>query len=207
MKNKGNVKRGRFYIKKDFQRDFVIKFLLLIVVESLLAIALFLYLSKGTITTGYYGSELVVEKTGRFFMPTILLINLGAIAATAVLGSVLLIILSHRIAGPLYRFEKTFEEVGKGDTTVRFNLRSGDQLSSVAEKINEFNTILESRVTGIQRETNGLTDSLNELSEQVLRDDPDMDIVKKLAEDAQCRVGNLKREVDYFKTKESRDGA
>ncbi len=206
MTNKGNIKRGRLYIKKDFQRDFVVKFLILIVIESLLAIALFMYLSKGTVTTGYYGSELVIAKTGRFFLPTILLINLGVIAATAVLGTVFLIVLSHRIAGPLYRFEKTLEEVGKGDTTLRFNLRTGDQLSSIAEKMNEFNSILESRMTEIHRETAGLADAVNDLMEQCLRDDLDSAIVKRLAHDAQCRVHNLKREVDYFKTKENRSG-
>ncbi len=45
---------------------------------------------------------------------------------------------SHRIAGPMYRFSKTFEAVREGDLSIRANLRKHDYLGEVADAMNEF---------------------------------------------------------------------
>jgi len=43
---------------------------------------------------------------------------------------------SHRIAGPIYRFEKSAEVVGRGDLTHRVCLRRGDELGELEELFN-----------------------------------------------------------------------
>lgn len=47
------------------------------------------------------------------------------------------IFLSHKIAGPLYRFQKTFEQVAGGDLSVRCYLRKFDEAKPVAKTINQ----------------------------------------------------------------------
>ena len=111
MNDTGRYKRRNIFIKKRFQTGFAVKFLLLIVIEALLAVGLFIYFSRGTVITGYSGSELVVARTGEYFLPNLLLINLVVIGVTAVGGFFVLVFISHKIAGPLYRFEKSLEEV------------------------------------------------------------------------------------------------
>jgi methyl-accepting chemotaxis protein len=44
---------------------------------------------------------------------------------------------SHRIAGPLYRFRKVFESMAQGDLTQRAGVRTKDYLGRDAEAINE----------------------------------------------------------------------
>lgn len=51
---------------------------------------------------------------------------------------------SHRVAGPMYRLNKTLEQVQEGDLTVRANLRKGDFLVEVADGMNDFLEWLES---------------------------------------------------------------
>src|SRR3989337_3894286 len=93
-------KRKKLYIKKEFQPDLSIKFLILIAMESVLAIGLFIYLSRGTFITGYSGDELVIARTGAYFLPTVLLANLALIGFTAFAGFIIMVAYSHKIEGP-----------------------------------------------------------------------------------------------------------
>ena len=46
--------------------------------------------------------------------------------------------LSHRIAGPMYRLQKSLDSAKAGDYTVRANLRERDFLVEIADSLNEF---------------------------------------------------------------------
>jgi len=46
------------------------------------------------------------------------------------------ILVSHKIAGPLEAFKRTFIEVRNGQTNSRINLRSGDEFKDVAREFN-----------------------------------------------------------------------
>jgi len=47
------------------------------------------------------------------------------------------IMLSHRIAGPTYRIERTLREIGRGNLDIRITLRKRDELAGIAEAIND----------------------------------------------------------------------
>ena len=200
----GKPKRRTVFISRRFQAGFSVKFLLLIVAESLLAIALFIYLSSGTFITGYSGTDIVVARTGDYFLPTVLLANLVVIGATAAAGFAIMLYTSHKIAGPLYRFEKSLEEIGNGDLTHRFTLRTDDQLGELAEKLNEFNSNLDKAVRSIQQSAVECETTLSEMlaeldgsagglegKEKTLREQ-----IKK----AKRELEGLKRAAGYFKT-------
>jgi len=57
---------------------------------------------------------------------------------------------SHRIAGPLYRFRKVFGAVARGDLSVRANLRKGDYLGKESESLNEMIASLRAKIESIQ---------------------------------------------------------
>ena len=54
-----------------------------------------------------------------------------------ILISALGIMLSHRTAGPLYAFKRVFDEITKGDTRKRLQLRPGDEFRDVADSFNK----------------------------------------------------------------------
>lgn len=200
MNDDQRPKRRKIFIDKRFQTDFSIRFLILIVIESLLAIALFSYLSRGTIITGYSGSDIVVARTGDYFMPTLLLVNLVVIGATAIAGFVILLYASHKIAGPLYRFERSLEEIGDGDLTHRFTLRSHDQLGELAGKLNEFNGRLEGAVAGVQKEMSGLKSTLSEVRSGLSSPTADQERLERLIGEAKEKMERLERALNYFHT-------
>lgn len=59
-----------------------------------------------------------------------------SVAFSAVVGAVALW-LSHRTAGPLYRFQKVFTEIQGGNQQLRIHLRPGDDFQEVAQAFNK----------------------------------------------------------------------
>jgi len=47
------------------------------------------------------------------------------------------LLISHRIAGPVYRLEKELDKISKGNFSLRIKFRKKDELASVAEGINK----------------------------------------------------------------------
>ncbi|MBI5560151.1 MAG: methyl-accepting chemotaxis protein [Deltaproteobacteria bacterium] len=193
-------KRRNVFIKKGFQANFSRNFLILIVIESLMGIGIFSYVSKGTLITGYSGSELVVSRTGEYFLPALLVGSLLVVGVTAILGFVFILMASHKIAGPLYRFERSLEKTGMGDLTYRFDLRSSDQLTTLADRVNEFNSRMEGVVSRVQRNAEELNGLLREI--QSIASSGSMDAAKlnALVGEAALKLDGLKKDANYFNT-------
>jgi methyl-accepting chemotaxis protein len=71
------------------------------------------------------------------------------------------VFLSHRIAGPLYRFNQCFKNITKGDLTARAHLRKGDEALFLSESFNEMAESLERKVSSMkQASSNGSKETL-----------------------------------------------
>ncbi len=83
------------------------------------------------------------------------------------LGLMLLISLyvSHRFAGPIYRFEKSCQSLSAGDLTHRVSLRTGDELMELQE---EFNGMAASLQSLLQKDRN-LAHRLSERVEEIAK--------------------------------------
>jgi len=178
--------RTNYFIKKGFQFNFALKFMFLIILEAALIAGLFMCISGNTLTTGYENSILTVDNTSNFFFWPVLIVILITTIGIALAGMVVFIILSHRIAGPLYRFEKDLGEISYGDLTKRISLRKTDQLTEIKEALNSLvNTFDErmARIKSILIELKSLTDKGEPGNSAKIQN-----IVKK-----------LKEEIDRFK--------
>jgi len=202
--NRPIFRRRNYFINRDFQVGFTIKFLIVIVIEAVLAIGLFMYLSRGTLTTGFVGSDFRIARTSEFFLPTLLVSNLIIIVITAITGIAILIYMSHRIAGPLYRFEKILTDVGRGDLTQRFKLRDNDQLSELSQSITELTTTMDNRVSDIKFRAHELSGLLREIKTSDPSGPSDSIDIENLLKEVSENVQALEEVVNYFKTSENR---
>ena len=85
--------------------------------------------------------------------------------------------LTHRVAGPFYRFEKTVDEMIKGDLSVEVGLREKDEGKELAEKINLFNSKLLQNLNRIQDLNAGIGVSVEKIT-AVLKKDCREEILK-----------------------------
>ncbi len=81
------------------------------------------------------------------------------------------IFLTHKVAGPLYRFDRSFETIKAGDLRVRANLRRFDEAKNIARSFNEMAFSLDKKIGRMKQaaaRTSGeraLEDIRKELSE------------------------------------------
>ena len=123
--------RKRYIIKKGFQLRFMI-----IVIVSMLLIALVTSLSiysavMQTLVAQFHGENLALIKhaiTYKLFIRSLLLIFAIAIMS---------VFISHRIAGPVYKFERIIRELARGKKVEEFKLRKRDEFYELATAIND----------------------------------------------------------------------
>jgi methyl-accepting chemotaxis protein len=110
------------------------------------------------------------------------------------------VLVSHRIAGPLYRFRETFQQIIAGDISNRVRIRKADFLANEQEKIADMMAMLQSRIGKIRSE--------QAAAERVLDDllgNPENQMEERTkAKIAQIQFHNMavKKEVEYFKLPE-----
>lgn len=151
-------KRSRYLIKKKFQLDFMLKFSLILLFGIALSTLLLLFLSKGTLTSTYAASGLQIQATGSAIMPIVVLTNLITAGVICLFAIVVMLFISHKIAGPLFRFEKDIERVSKGDLTVHINLREKDQFKDMARALNQMIDSLSSKVAFVDSRLSKIED-------------------------------------------------
>ena len=135
-----NYKRRNYFIDKEFQSKFILKFCLLIAGGGLLTMGILYLLARRSTTVSILDSRVVVLSTADFILP--LLIQTVAVVTILVgLASILVtLFVSHKIVGPLYRFKKGLEKMRSGDLFSDFHIRSYDQLQDLA---GEFNSMID----------------------------------------------------------------
>ena len=145
-KDKRHRLRTRFWVNSDIQARFVIFFVVACAVVSvLLACAVFGYVWSAV--TQFVSVPVETNPKEVFAdLFTGVLVGSGVLFAVfAVCGGLLLVFISHRVAGPIYRIQKLLDAT---DMSAGTALRSGDALQELYGKVcalSEKHTEIESR--------------------------------------------------------------
>lgn len=153
--NKGGTRR-QFYINKGFQIRFILRFFLILILGGVVTVALTLVITQDTLTSTYVDSHLVIQSTSLAIMPSVIFTTL---LTTGVLGMVVILVTllaSHKIAGPIYRFEKDIAQVADGDLRHRIQIRKNDQFQELAVSLNQMLDALFSRISAVKDEAEAL---------------------------------------------------
>jgi len=189
MENKPQVKRKNYLISKAFQFRYA----------GIILFVMF-FVSWVTGYTIYYtGWLLMGEKLANVYpqgrlmsimstINTTLLIRLFLITPIVILVSILL---SHRIAGPIYRIQKYLKEVAKGDLSARLHLRKDDELQEFAACVNEMTDDLNNRINKIKGLVNTASIDLDRLTKALDKEVPGASVAKKELEGLEKSIKEL----------------
>jgi|APFre7841882590_1041340.scaffolds.fasta_scaffold209572_1 signal transduction histidine kinase len=130
MEKRNYIIRKRYLLKKGFQLRFT-----LVIIGAMILIALVTGFSiysavTQTLVTQFHGENLALIKhaiTYKLLMRSILLIIAIAIIS---------IFISHRIAGPVYKFEQTLRALAQEKEVQEIRLRKHDEFYDLAMAIN-----------------------------------------------------------------------
>ncbi len=100
-------------------------------------------------------------------------------------GSVLLILImgsfaADRVVNPIRQLQKTAGAIGRGEPTEKLDIRTGDEIESLANEINSMNLLLQKSFAGLEMEVEKKSrqvDFLKEYTEQVLKSVPEAIVI------------------------------
>jgi methyl-accepting chemotaxis protein len=188
-------KRRIYFIERSFQARFILKFCLLVVLAGILTIGVLYFLAMRSTTVSIAHSRVVVRTTADFILP--LLVQTVVIVSVLVGLATILVTLfvSHKIAGPLYRFKMVMQALSSGDFSTDFRIRHLDQLQDIAVAFNAMIGKIRSELKSLKENFRSLREKLDAISEH------------EVAEHKRGHLSDLKRlsqELDkiihYFKT-------
>jgi len=156
-----------YYIQRNYQSRVVLQFCMLALTGTALFCAVFYYFMDGRIGTRYGQAlsrirHVAVGLTGYFWLAETL-----AVVFLVVGVVILMVLMSHRIAGPLWRVEQSAKAIADGDLTVSVKFRKDDEMQQLADQMNGMVDGLRSRVYEIKNLSMKLTEQAELLDKRV----------------------------------------
>lgn len=124
-------KRRTIFIKKNLQ----LRYMALILVSVLAGLLIMAYELTFTLNDVFDQYPVLLQPLYDYF-PSLVFGFIYKIAIYIVFVVLISAILSHKMAGPIYRFEQTCKEIAAGDFSKRVHLRKGDQLMELQDEFN-----------------------------------------------------------------------
>lgn len=169
-----SFKRRQYFINKKFQTGFILKFIGVLLFGAVLSVGVTMLTTQATLTSSFEGSKLVIEKTSLAILPSVIFTTIISTLIVGIIIVVVTLLISHKIAGPMFRFEKDLEEISQGNLQKHIQTRQGDQFSSVAENLNSMVGNLNEKLSEIQGNLTRLAEAATKQDlPQDFRDDLD----------------------------------
>ncbi|MCF8044604.1 MAG: hypothetical protein K9J83_01995 [Desulfarculaceae bacterium] len=161
--NTRKFKRRNYFINKEFQGKTIFNYFLLVLAGSILFSLIFSFFSSNTLSIVYDNYHLKLGTTPEILMDKIFSTQWIFIVVGGAFVILTTLFLTHRVAGPFYRFEKSLEEMLGKDVSGKITLRKKDEGKELADKINRFNVVLSDdldRLTQLNKEAAALASDI-----------------------------------------------
>lgn len=146
-----SYKRKKYFIKKNFQGKLILGYFVVLLAGGIVfAVALSL-MSSGSMTVVYSNNDLQIGHTPFMLMKQLIVANWFVIVVGGTVVVLVATRITHRMAGPMFNFERSLDNMidGKLDTVIY--LRKNDEGKELANKINQFNAELSATVRQISK--------------------------------------------------------
>ncbi|MBI5180482.1 MAG: methyl-accepting chemotaxis protein [Nitrospirae bacterium] len=188
----------QYFIKKEFQARFIIKFCLIVIMGAIIS-GIILYASTNQrLGDTYLESLNAIKVLNDNLISNLVYTNLITVTAISIVTIVITLFASHKIAGPLYRLERSTEAIGNGDFTIETRLRENDEITGVASALNEMAGKLRSKMIDIKTDLEEVKDSSADM-ESAIKDKrlSEKELKKKIIK-LSNRIKSLNRAISKF---------
>jgi methyl-accepting chemotaxis protein len=162
MASKHRRRVKNFFINKNFQGKIILALFLAVAVSGLLFLVVFGLFSADTMTISYENNDLHMGNTPIMLFKKAFVANWVFLVTCATLLFGIALITTHRIAGPLFRFEKALANMVNKNLTDTIRLRGKDEGKDLAQQINLFNTSLSKDLREVNRRSQAIHDLLTQ---------------------------------------------
>ncbi len=161
-----DYKRRNIFIKKNFQGKLILGYFLFVSGGCIFFIVLLSYFSADSLTISYANNNLQLGQTPIMLMKNIIAAHWIFIVVGTIFLVFVVMFITHRIAGPLFRFEKSLDNMLANNLDNKISLRQKDEGKELAVKINQFNHELSKSIRAIHSSSRAITDLIEHAAEK-----------------------------------------
>ena len=197
-------RRENYFIKKKFQNNFILKFCALVVLGSLISGIILYLFSRDTLTTAFVNSRLSIVSTANYILPALVASSLVTIFLIGIATAIVVMYHSHRIAGPLFKVERSARDIGAGDLTVKIKLRSTDEMAKLADCFNGMRENINIHLSEIKAKSGDLGNEINNLLALGEAKPSLAEQIQEELEKLSRKKEELDRAIDYFRLEDNK---
>lgn len=184
--------RKNYFIDKKFQTNFIIKFCVVIAVTGALIMLALFALTKQATMVSFMNGRVVVQSTADFLFPVFIQTVAAVTIIVSIATAVIMLFVSHRIAGPVHRFKKVLSSAGKGDFSGEFKIRRTDSLKDVATALNEMILNARKLLVLLNMDMGHLKEKINDTSGKRIAGEAELKELRKYVSELDKTLRNFK---------------
>jgi methyl-accepting chemotaxis protein len=128
----------------------MIKFCAFIALGGVIASALIYAFSQSTVTTAFENSRLSIKTTADYILPDVILSTTIMFVVIGIGVILLTLFVSHKIAGPIFRLERSIKKFGEGNLKTSFETRKKDELKLLSANLNEMAVNIRNKMSEVK---------------------------------------------------------
>jgi|DewCreStandDraft_4_1066084.scaffolds.fasta_scaffold00712_67 signal transduction histidine kinase len=195
---KNFYKRRQYIVDKKFQYKYLFNILTMTFFTIIVvAFTTFFILWEKIIKEFFYIPD-AAKKLGDIFISTSQILILPVIILI-VIFSIIAILFSHKIAGPIYRVEKIAEELKNGNLNISVRFRKDDELHHLAEALNNMISGIKNMIAADKKIINNLVLIVSKLQNDIKKSKGLKKDVKFTIKKLNTIVTQLKKSIEKFK--------
>lgn len=187
-------RRRNYFTKKSFQSRFILRFLAISLIGSVVSVILFNIFSLKKIDSLLFSMRLPAASTGSLFFKEAFWANSIALAFIFLVLVFDVEGLRNRIAGALFRIRVDLSRLIKGDLGVRVILQEGEEFKDFADDLNAMVVELAQRFADIKTGVRKIGRTVGDLN-NAHGDEERMEVKTRLSK----QVGDLEAQINRFK--------
>ncbi len=190
----GINRRRNYFINKDFQSRFILRFVLTTNLWAIAAIAFFAYFGRKRLQEALYTTHLKASSPGELLLSSALSAQAIALVLFVLLLAYAIYTLRKKLSVPLYMLKKDLAGIADGDLVAAVSLREEDDLQELATDMDVMRKELGRKLIKIKQGHMVLSSAVFELQRAILKGNPSADQVGALKE----AVIRMKEELNAF---------
>ena len=174
MNNKVKVRRKRYIINKSFQLRYAAMTIILMIVVSVILFGIIYISIWSMLIEGFEGTgaslvldRLLADLNIILFQRILIIVFVGMLTVGAIV-----ILVVHRLAGPIYRLKKTLGSIGEGNLPAPIKFRKKDEIHDLAVAVNKMLTGLKTMQMSNSQLLEETISSLEKITEELRQDKP-----------------------------------
>ncbi|MBU0730145.1 MAG: methyl-accepting chemotaxis protein [Proteobacteria bacterium] len=156
--------RRNYFIKKNLQGKYIFSYFIFFLIGCGGLAAILALSIPDSMTITYDNNDLQMGNTSIFFIKSLLSTHWITILSGGLAIVVGALIITHRVAGPLYKIEALYDLMLEGNLSEGISFRKNDEGHELADKITRFNFLIAEKISNVQDYSDEITASLNALA-------------------------------------------